>query len=121
MSELLKDVAMNLTLEAASSAIILAIGIFLAQRIHHDYKLVMIFKNYPLPQSVKSNSIIDLDKLYIFIQNFRYKVEPRGSVQLAIEGNVIRILSGVGEVDIVLEAWGYLDLYRVHRIIKVVE
>ncbi|MGB9704231.1 MAG: hypothetical protein ACPL3C_02185 [Pyrobaculum sp.] len=120
MRELLKNVAMNLTLEAISSAVVLAIGVFLAQRIHHDYKLVTIFKNYPLPQPVKSNSIIDLDKLYIFIQNFKYKVEPKG-VQLNVEGNLIKILSGVGEVDIVLEAWGYLDMYRVRRVIKVVE
>ncbi|ABL88817.1 conserved hypothetical protein [Pyrobaculum islandicum DSM 4184] len=112
---------MNLTLEILSSLTILTLGILLVQRLQHDYKLVNILRNYPLPTLVKSGSIIDLEKLYIFIQNFNYKIETKGNIQLDIKNNILRITSGGGEIVIILEAWGYLDFYKVQRVIKVVE
>lgn len=112
---------MNLTLETVSLLMISVLGIYLMQKIQYDYKLVTIFKNYPLPTTVKNGGIIDIDKLYIFVQNFKYSVNAKGSVSVAVEGNVIKVLSGPGEIEIVFEAWGYLDRYRIQRVIKVVE
>lgn len=112
---------MNLTFELLTSIIITIIGIYLFQKIQYDYRLVNIFKKYPLPTLIKSGGIIDLDKLYIFVQNFRYRVNAKGAVQYTVDGNIVKILAGPGELEIVFEAWGFLDFYRIHRSIKVVE
>lgn len=111
---------MNLTLDSLSILAVVALGMLLTQRILHDYKLVAIFKRYPLPTVAKSGGIIDLEKLYIFVQNFSYRIETRGTVEVEVKNHMVRIVAGTGEVVINLEAWGYLDFYRVRRVVKVV-
>jgi len=112
---------MNITHEALGLIVIITLGGYLAQKIQHDYKLVKIFKNYPLPTTLKAGSIIDLEKLYIFVQNFSYKVETRGNVNVEVGTSVIRVLSGSGEVVISISAWGYLDFYKIERTIKIID
>ncbi len=114
---------MNLTLEIFSSIIILVIGFFLINKIQYDYKLIKIFREFPLPTSVRSGSFAEeldkiLDKMYVFVQNFRYSIETEG-VEVAREGNVLRV-SGDGVLTIHFEAWGYFDTYRVKRAIRVI-
>lgn len=108
---------MNITLEALSAVVVVSLGVYLFQKINHDYKIVKILKNYPISPVVKSGGIIDLDKLGIFLQNYRYEVETRG-VEVEISGNIIRVW-GRGELHVVFEAYGYLGLYRVRRVVKV--
>ncbi|MFN3803977.1 MAG: hypothetical protein ACK4SY_02870 [Pyrobaculum sp.] len=110
---------MNLTLEFLSTLVVVFIGAVFLVRIQYDYRLVKIFKNFPLPPTVRPQAIVDLDKLYIFVQNFRYDVRPEGSVEVEVRDNKIKVLSGVGQIAIVFEAWGYFDLYRVKRVIRV--
>jgi hypothetical protein len=111
---------MNLILEFLGSLIIATVGIYLTQRIQHDYKLVKIFKNYPIPSTLRVGGIIDLEKLYIFIQNFKYEIETRGNVNIETNGHIVKIVSGPGEVVITFDAWGYLDFYRIRRSVKIV-
>ncbi|MFN7105458.1 MAG: hypothetical protein ACK4M3_02570 [Pyrobaculum sp.] len=110
---------MNLTLEFLSALVVSFIGVVFLQRIQYDYRLVKIFKNFPLPPTVKPDTIVDLDKLYVFVQNFRYDVHPEGSVEVEVRDNKIKVLSGAGQITIVFEAWGYFDLYKVERVIRV--
>jgi len=112
---------MNLTLEILGALIVATLGAYLMQRMQHDYRLIKIFKNYPIPPMLKVGGIIDLEKLYIFIQNFKYKIETRGNVNVESGDHVIRVASGPGEVVISLSAWGYLDFYKVERAIKIID
>jgi len=112
---------MNLTLEILGTLIVTTLGVYLIQRIQHDYRLIKIFKNYPIPPTLKAGGIIDLEKLYIFIQNFMYKIETRGDVDVESGDRIVRVVSGPGEVVISLSAWGYLDFYKVERVIKIID
>jgi len=111
---------MNLTIEILSSLIIVAFGIYVAQRIQHDYKLVNIFKQYTLPSVIKPGGIVDLSKLKIFIQNFNYKIETNGNLAIEVKNDIISVTSGAGNITIIFEAWGFLGFYRVTRNIKVI-
>ncbi|MEZ0318743.1 MAG: hypothetical protein ABWK05_01940 [Pyrobaculum sp.] len=110
---------MNLTTEVLASLAVLAVGIYLIQKLRLDIKLINIFKQYPIPNTIKSGGIIDLDKLKIFIQNFSYRIDKRGSVEFELSGDVVKVVSGEGEFVIYLEAWGQLDYYKVARVVKV--
>ncbi len=112
---------MNLTLEILGTLIVATLGVYLMQRIQHDYRLIKIFKNYPIPPTLKVGGIIDLEKLYVFIQNFKYKIETRGSVNVESRDHIVRVVSGPGEVVISLSAWGYLGFYKIERIIKIID
>ncbi|MEM4511160.1 MAG: hypothetical protein QXD08_09405 [Pyrobaculum sp.] len=111
---------MNLTFEALSGFIVAALGIYLFNIINYDYRLLKILKNYPLAPVVKSGGIIDIDKLGIFLQNYRYEIEKIGDVQLEMSNNMIRVW-GKGEVVVVFEAHGYLGVYKVRRVVKVTD
>lgn len=111
---------MNLTTEVLASLAVLVIGVYLIQKLRSDIKLISIFKQYPIPSTIKPGGVIDLDKLKIFIQNFSYRIEKRGDVKLESSGDVVKVESGDGELVIYLEAWGQLDYYKVARIVKVV-
>jgi len=111
---------MNLTIEILSSLIIVAFGIYVTQRVQHDYKLVNIFRQYTLPGVIRPGGIIDLSKLKIFVQNFNYKIETNGNLVLEVKNDIINVISGTGSITIVFEAWGFLGFYRIARSIKVI-
>jgi hypothetical protein len=111
---------MNLVLETLGTLIVTTVGIYLTQRIQHDYKLVKIFKNYPIPSTLRVDGIIDLEKLYIFVQNFKYEIEMRGNVNIETSGHMVKVVSGPGEIVITLSAWGYLDFYIIRRTVKII-
>ena len=111
---------MNLVLETLGTFIVATVGIYLMQRIQHDYKLVKIFKNYPIPSTLRVGGIIDLEKLYIFVQNFKYEIEMRGNVNIETSGHMVKVVSGPGEIVITLSAWGYLDFYIIRRTVKII-
>jgi hypothetical protein len=111
---------MNLILETLGSFIVATVGIYLTQRIQHDYKLIKIFKNYPIPSTLRVGGIIDLEKIYIFIQNFEYEIETRGNADIETSGHIVKVVSGPGEIVITLSAWGYLDFYKVRRTVKII-
>jgi len=111
---------MNLTIEILSSLITVAFGIYIVQRIQHDYKLVNNFRQYTLPSVVRPGGIVDLSKLKIFVQNFNYKIETNGNLVIDVKNDIINIVSGTGNITIVFEAWGFLGFYRITRNIKVI-
>lgn len=111
---------MNFTVELITILIIASIGIYIINKLQYDYRLIYIFKNYPLPSVLKPGGIIDLEKLNIFVQNIKYSVETRGTVRLEANGGILKVVDGEGHVVIKLEAWGYLDRYKVEREIQVI-
>ncbi|MCC6020440.1 MAG: hypothetical protein LM577_03625 [Thermoproteaceae archaeon] len=110
---------MNITRELLSLVIILVLGVYFLSRLSHDCKLVNILKRYPLPQAVRGESLIDLSKLFVFVQGVDYTVKMTGSVQAEASRHAVKVLGGTGEIVITLTARGYTGVYTVRRVVRV--
>lgn len=110
---------MNLTLELLNLLVVLAVGLAVLQRLRYDVKLVETAMRYPIPSTVKSGGILDLEKLSVFIRNFDVVVQHGDGVSVGGRGHVLS-LAGSGPVEITFVLRGYFDVYRVRRRVQVI-
>lgn len=110
---------MNLTLELLNLLVVLAIGLTVLHRLRYDLKLVETAIRYPIPSTVKSGGMVDLDKLKIFMRNFDVAVQHGGGVSVESRGSLL-MLAGSGPVEITIVLRGHFDVYRVKRRVQVV-